>query len=454
MGAQQFNLILLNLALKTNITVTRQTVIPQKQQATSRITHLAQTNNKVQNQHNSSSSLQAQGIQNTDPSKIQRQDTQNTGASSHAQDTQNTSVLSRAPKCSSAQNSRKMQPPQSKQNPKKTRSSKIQEAMKNKDAFLTTDLTEEEQATLTILESKWEARSEMMRKTSQESWQATQHRFLPLLCLPPAEMEEEFELRRDCFEWTYGTAGQYWSALIKAAETVGIAITFHMRQVAKVYKFLKNEEDPKRPTKPIQEPILLAAANQLQSQDKQGAALALQISYVLGQRVGDTLKLMAKSIDTVRDEATSLTFVALTYRYGKTTRRRAPYTVHLDGETDLAQELLSWSATRQDNSSPLFGDNLTVLGDIRDALKTQDAELCILSVRRGGLQRMALAGLSQETILHHSRHATISMLDRYLEWGKLSLNAAREMVSLARTRHDQGRPGVSPNSTSTAGTSF
>lgn len=453
MGAQQFNLILLNLALKKNITVTRQTVIPQKQ-ATSRITHLAQTNNKVQNHQNPSSSLQAlQGIQNTDPPKTQGQDTQNTGVSSHTQDTQNTSVLTRAPKGSSAQTSGKTQPPKNK-HLKKTRSTKIQEAMKNKDAFLTTDLTEEEQATLAILESKWEARSEMMRKTSQESWQATQHRFLPLLCLPPTEMEEEFELRRDCFEWTYGTAGQYWSALIKAAETVGIAITFHMRQVAKVYKFLKNEEDPKRPTKPIQEPILLAAVCQLQSQDKQGAALALQISYVLGQRVGDTLKLMAKSIDTVRDEATSLTFVALTYRYGKTTRRRAPYTVHLDGETDLAQELLSWSATRQDNSSPLFGDNLTVLGDIRDALKTQDAELCILSVRRGGLQRMALAGLSQETILHHSRHSTISMLDRYLEWGKLSLNAARELVSLARTRRDQERPGVSPNSTSTAGTSF
>ena len=157
------------------------------------------------------------------------------------------------------------------------------------------------------------------------------------------------------------------------------------------------------------------------------ASVALQISFELGQRLGDTLKLERCGIDKIFDDFTKTSFVTLTYRKGKTTRRRAPFTVHLMEHSTVGKLLLDYVPTV--NELNLFGDlpqHIKILGEIRDSLSNVNAALGILSVRRGGLQAMALAGLSEAAILHHSRHSTRELLERYLEWGKLSLDAARE----------------------------
>lgn len=289
--------------------------------------------------------------------------------------------------------------------------------------YLTTDLTAAERLLLEEFRVKWRSQPVVFQKLSSDGWRNVQCRFLELLPLQPDEMEAEFELRRDVFQWSYGTCSQYWSALIKAAEAVELPITRRMRAQAKIFNFMKWEESPKRPT---------TAASLIEIQEASlslspMASVALQISFELGQRLGDTLKLERCGIDKIFDDFTKTSFVTLTYRKGKTTRRRAPFTVHLMEHSTVGKLLLDYVPTV--NELNLFGDlpqHIKILGEIRDSLSNVNAALGILSVRRGGLQAMALAGLSEAAILHHSRHSTRELLERYLEWGKLSLDAARE----------------------------
>jgi hypothetical protein len=65
-------------------------------------------------------------------------------------------------------------------------------------------------------------------------------------------------------------------------------------------------------------------------------------------------------------------------------------------------------------------------------------ELSILSIRRGGLQRMALLGVSTECLLAHSRHKRRETLERYLDWGRLFLNPAKELLSASEEQEKQG----------------
>ena len=63
--------------------------------------------------------------------------------------------------------------------------------------------------------------------------------------------------------------------------------------------------------------------------------------------------------------------------------------------------------------------------EIRNLLKAKNPEYNLLSLRKGGLQRMALRGLPYAAILEYSRHTTIDMLMRYLDWGKCALTTPR-----------------------------
>jgi hypothetical protein len=60
----------------------------------------------------------------------------------------------------------------------------------------------------------------------------------------------------------------------------------------------------------------------------------------------------------------------------------------------------------------------------------------IRSVRRGGLQVMAMAGMSYEAILEFSKHRDLPMLLRYLDDGAKSLAHRDHMTGLLRLLED------------------
>ena len=72
-----------------------------------------------------------------------------------------------------------------------------------------------------------------------------------------------------------------------------------------------------------------------------------------------------------------------------------------------------------------------------------ERKLEIRSVRRGGLQRMAMAGLSFEEILVFSKHKDLPMLLGYLDAGAKSLAHRNRMMSTLR-QMEQTHPDRMP----------
>ena len=314
--------------------------------------------------------------------------------------------------------------------------------------FASIALTPDEIMTLTTLREKWAARPNVWKEVCSTQWQATQERMLPLLVLPAWEMGEEFEMRRDLAGWSETTASQYWAALRAAATTLQIQLPIEVRIRGKVLGFLAKEADSKRPTVAAREEEIEAASQILKAKRESTLSTALRTAFLLGQRVGDVLQLersrVAEMQDMASHQATNL--LTLQFRKGKTTRRRDPYTLHIPRSNPLTTELLQLAHPTSAIASPaLFtpqAHRLQALVTIRTALQQVNPKLCILSVRRGGLQQLASLGVSTETLLAHSRHTTTAMLDRYLNWGSFNLNPVRDVLAHAAVHSAPTNPTV------------
>lgn len=322
-------------------------------------------------------------------------------------------------------------------------------------------LTEEETLKLSELQEQWNGRSQVWKQLTSPGWQALQYRWLELLVISEDEREEEFDRRRDAIPWAYASAAQYWCSMLKACEILGKPVSATMRAKAKLLAILAKEEDPLRPTESMTSVEALAIAAMLPER----LALALLTAFALGQRIGDTMKVSQGALAQIEDKWTGTTFLAITYKRGKTTRRRQPFALHLPVGTrqaapnplasngqqqhppqaeltaGLSERLLRLEAERSVGKAAnshrqgekatelLFTSVETLEADaelMRACIKKVNEKLCLLSVRRGGLQSMALAGATEATLLHHSRHPNPLTLQRYLGWGQLTLHAARE----------------------------
>lgn len=289
-------------------------------------------------------------------------------------------------------------------------------------------LTEEEQETLKSLVTRWENRAPCFRKTSQQ-YQILQERFLPLLALAAEDRQDEFENMRNSAGWTAATTSSYWTAVIAAAKVVGVEVNYTMKKTATIYAFMAKEENPARPTIPASEEEIRQACQHLCSNKHDRLAVALELSFILGQRIGDTLRLQKQKIGLRTDAHSQTTFVTIQFVEGKTTRRRDPFTLHIPTSEGLANKLHALAQT-PGNNKYLFGED-TIMNamHIRTAMMTTRVGLTLLSIRRGGLVRMAQKGATLHTLLHHSRHASEQMLMRYLGWGEHFFTAARELTA-------------------------
>jgi hypothetical protein len=280
-----------------------------------------------------------------------------------------------------------------------------------------------------------------LKAATTPEYQREKLKKLELLCISDVtDREEEFDRRLNWMDWDYSTASIYWSQMLKLAEDVGVLVDHTMRVKGRVLNSLARENLPGRPTIPLLVTQLLSVLPLLPLDLR----LAVAVSFLLGQRMGDTLKLQRGSLDTVTDVSSLTTFLCLQYRRGKTTRRKQPFTLHLPQKYAIAQELLDLQHSGL-TGTPLFldssvGDPEKALQTIRTALHNVDGGLSVLSIRRGGLQHMAQLGASTATLLHHSRHSKQELLERYLSYGKLLLSPARERfvgTSTAQTQEKQ-----------------
>ena len=152
------------------------------------------------------------------------------------------------------------------------------------------------------------------------------------------------------------------------------------------------------------------------------------IALQLGQRTGDVLKLATKNILGVPQLGEVK--VLLKFVETKTSRATGPYTLAVPGHSKVATLVIqAREAARMKGHTYLFinpsPESTTVTKDvsnteaaIHDAMKQlTGTKVDLRAFRRTGLSRIAVSGCPLTTLLQISRHASISMLERYLASG-------------------------------------
>ena len=151
--------------------------------------------------------------------------------------------------------------------------------------------------------------------------------------------------------------------------------------------------------------------------------LGIMITFVLGQRLSDMALIRTQRISRVSHDTIGITIIE-----GKVIPSTGPYSLYLNCHFGvgllLLQFLQSKKATVMDDF--LFQDPSSFKNQAH--LRLANIGLENRSVRRGGLQHMAAAGIPPQELLQFSRHTSIQMLMRYL--GYLSLADSTQMTNL------------------------
>ena len=143
----------------------------------------------------------------------------------------------------------------------------------------------------------------------------------------------------------------------------------------------------------------------------------LEIAWLTAGRIRDILLLPPKHVSTAAEGVVMIKFTD-----GKVAK---------NGSYTIAVPPISANTTKylQDsrNNFKLFPTITTTA--VKDELRKIDIRYECRSIRRGRLQELSLGGMSDTSLLHTSRHADVSTLRRYLDFGLASgenLHRARQ----------------------------
>lgn len=181
------------------------------------------------------------------------------------------------------------------------------------------------------------------------------------------------------------------------------------------------EEEVDFPTAAVLTDLETAIKN-LASDRLYEAAVFLALAWICASRLGCVAQLLVRNIKTLPSSETSP--MAIQFTQGKTVRIVGqPYTIHpATGRFyKLVAPFLARATTRPKDER-IFSSGTQAIATA--ALKAVQPTLEARSVRRGALQAMADAGVSDSVLLSFSRHTNLEMLHRYLAWGLHGLQRA------------------------------
>lgn len=164
-------------------------------------------------------------------------------------------------------------------------------------------------------------------------------------------------------------------------------------------------------------------------------AALISMTWCLGQRIGDVVRLHPSDFTMpvhLKDT------IAITFRRFKTDKTNPPYVIFASTASMWFTIIMKTVTQARQKKTFVFiekdteAERSSCLHRVTLLLAAADPELEARSIRRGGLQDMAMRAVDEETILLFSRHATLAMLRRYLSWGLTSTATATKMLMAQR----------------------
>ena len=260
--------------------------------------------------------------------------------------------------------------------------------------------------------SKWDAAHPILKRSGG----ATKKRMVELLDRSSAWVED-FEASAASKKWKSSTQSNYINAFVSSLKTMKVPIP---NEILELRRICQRKATMQLDT---QYPKCLTIAHIEQIIQRRSiphlVKLLICVTWSLGQRVSDMLQLHSTDIQKVGKS------VAITIRRGKVTPTVGPFTVFLQADLALGEDLFQHAAGC---AGALFSNDMD--SRIRVALKAVDIDLELRSIRRGGLTNMALRGESMQTMLTFSQHRSNGMLLRYLHNGAACMSTALEQTSV------------------------
>eukprot|EP00796_Vickermania_ingenoplastis_P013500 gene13500-biopygen9801 len=190
------------------------------------------------------------------------------------------------------------------------------------------------------------------------------------------------------------------------------------RAAVKMVKRLEREMEPDPP-----EPVDFAQCQRAIFELRQSsprAALFLSMMWALASRAGDIASLRQKDVTlstTVREDG--MVALGIEQKYGKGTRFRGTYWPASTLQPEEASELRKHLGQNESDlgSMKLFPDQELLRQQIRAALKRQNRECALPSVRKGAIRHLARQGLTEDALMRLTGHKRVETLYRYLGRG-------------------------------------
>lgn len=231
-------------------------------------------------------------------------------------------------------------------------------------------------------------------------------------------LEAMARLRRDR-RWKWSTLLRYLCAISGELKMHGVKLDNEKWNMAVRGVAIKTREERPRQAVPATAELIHQVVTT--TLDKTIAA-NIAMSWITSARTGCIAQLAKNDVVLLPTGTISVTF-----RRGKTVRTRGPYTVH----SKVPPQWMNIVQERLREAQPFKTSTRAVLR----ALRAVDRHLETRSLRRGALQALASAGVSEEDLLHFSGHTTVKMLRRYLEWGRINAERAGRQAAHAHILH-------------------
>ena len=274
----------------------------------------------------------------------------------------------------------------------------------------------------------WTNRHNVWRHTTA-GYQKAQTRLVNLLSNTPDAINH-FSATSTKANWGASTKASYWTAWLGAKKTMHLEITAEDRQLQKQLDASSKAATPTitnylTPTL-LNEPLLKDGPLNLK--------IAILLTFVASQRISDILQLHSENVKQDGD------FLMITLTKGKVIDRIGPYTIFFPAHSQTAKAMLELQKTR--GNKYLFSEeNSTTerhtLGEsIRVLLKSVNTTLNQPAIRHGGARQMGLLAIPQETIRTFTKHATESMLNRYMQHGQFNRHLALTQADIVNQMED------------------
>jgi hypothetical protein len=267
---------------------------------------------------------------------------------------------------------------------------------------------------------KWMFRSKEWQDSVSVKYGQTLRRFLGLAETSDA-YERILELQR-LKPWKETTTASYWQAVLTARRLLNIAPTAEEKRATKLLESAARACRIDYPQPMTTDDLFLF----MRIADMP-SRVAVVLAFLWGQRISDILQLKKEDFSWELF-GQQKSFLTCTLRRGKVIPLIGPYSLFMP-DSQLSREVFRFVTAAKDGF--LFTGNNTLNEReeagrrIRDLLKLVDPNLEQRSIRRGGLEKMARAGVPLTQIrMLFSKHVSDHMLMRYLANGRALFDAA------------------------------